>query len=121
MINEQENVGGSVSVDEQKGGWDCGTLRVPEGDSYGSNTELQQQSSNKPQGELSLNLIQDDEGTLQHHRTAEEGIGQTWRRPCTRIKERNATRRRHDTSSLISIHEEQEGRKFDLENAKILA
>ncbi|KER27260.1 hypothetical protein T265_05663 [Opisthorchis viverrini] len=48
-------------------------------------------------------------------------VGQTGRKLCTRIKEHNAAVRRHDPLSLISIHEDQEGHKFNLENAKILA
>ncbi|KER25529.1 hypothetical protein T265_07045 [Opisthorchis viverrini] len=47
-------------------------------------------------------------------------VGQTGRRLCTRIKEHNAAVRRHDPLSLISIHEDQEGHKFNLENAEIL-
>ncbi|KER23185.1 hypothetical protein T265_08880 [Opisthorchis viverrini] len=46
---------------------------ISEGDSYGSNTELQQQSSSKPQEELHPNLVQEGGDTLQHHRTTEEG------------------------------------------------
>ncbi|GAA51625.1 solute carrier family 29 (equilibrative nucleoside transporter) member 1/2/3 [Clonorchis sinensis] len=48
-------------------------------------------------------------------------VGQTGRKLCTRIKEHNAAVRRHDLLSLISIHEDQEGHIFNLENAKILA
>ncbi|KER31976.1 hypothetical protein T265_01907 [Opisthorchis viverrini] len=48
-------------------------------------------------------------------------VGQTGRKLRTRIKEHNAAVKRHDPLSLISIHEDQEGHKFNMENAKILA
>ncbi|GAA50808.1 hypothetical protein CLF_105067 [Clonorchis sinensis] len=48
-------------------------------------------------------------------------VGQTGRKLCTRIKEHNAAVRRHDSLSLISIHEDQEGHKFNIKNVKILA
>ncbi|GAA55527.1 hypothetical protein CLF_108233 [Clonorchis sinensis] len=48
-------------------------------------------------------------------------VGQTGRKLCTRMKEHNAAVRRHDPLSLISIHEDQEGHKFSVENVKILA
>jgi hypothetical protein len=48
-------------------------------------------------------------------------IGQTGRKLSTRIKEHKAAIRRHDPLSLISIHEDQEGHKFNLETVRILA
>ncbi|GAA56877.1 hypothetical protein CLF_111739 [Clonorchis sinensis] len=48
-------------------------------------------------------------------------VGQTGRKLCTRIMQHNAAVRRHDPLSLISIHEDQEGHKFNMENVNISA
>ena len=48
-------------------------------------------------------------------------VGQTGRRLSTRIHEHQLAVRRHDLSSLISIHEDAEGHQFNLDEVKILA
>ena len=48
-------------------------------------------------------------------------VGQTGRRLSTRLHEHQLAIRRHDPSSLISIHEDAEGHHFNLDEVKILA
>ncbi|MGL5625122.1 hypothetical protein, partial [Cetobacterium sp.] len=48
-------------------------------------------------------------------------VGQTGRRLSTRIHEHKLAIRRHDPLSLMSIHEDQEGHKFNLDAAEIVA
>ena len=48
-------------------------------------------------------------------------VGQTGRRLETRITEHKAAIRRHDPLSLISVHEDKEGHKFNLDSVKIIA
>ena len=46
-------------------------------------------------------------------------VGQTGRKLRTRMKEHRQAIQRHDPHSIMSIHEDQEGHQFDLENVEI--
>ncbi|GAA50332.1 hypothetical protein CLF_104383 [Clonorchis sinensis] len=48
-------------------------------------------------------------------------VGQTGRKLATRIHEHKLASRRHDPMSLVSIHEDREGHKFNWNNVQILA
>ena len=47
-------------------------------------------------------------------------VGQTGRKLATRIHEHELAIKRHDPLSLISVHEDQEGHKFDLSRVNIV-